>query len=174
MISSSFCLIVSQATSSPSAVVVPAAEESLEGEDPAGGLDPLVVDRPADGRDVDVDPVGDLLHLERLDRLRALVEEVLLVLDDRAGDLEEGVPPLLDRLDQPAGRLDLLLDELAGGRVGLLVLEQLLIIPRDRQLRRVLVEQPDLYSPCSSGSTIRSGTTYWALFGGERRRRASG
>jgi hypothetical protein len=29
-----------------------------------------------------VDPVGDLLHLERLDGLGALVEELLLVLDD--------------------------------------------------------------------------------------------
>ena len=66
------------------------------------------------------------------------------MLDDRAGDLQQGVPPLLDRLDQPAGRLDPLLDELARRRVGLLVLELLLIIARDRQLRRVVVDEPDL------------------------------
>ena len=91
-----------------------------------------------------LDAVGDLLHLEGLDRLGPLVEEVLLVGDDRLGDLEQGAPALLDRLDQPAGRLDLLLDELAGDRVGLLVLEHPLILSRDRQLRRVVVGQPDL------------------------------
>ena len=64
-----------------------AAEESLEREDPARGLNPLVVDGPADGRDVHADAVGDLLHLERLDELGALVEEVLLVLDDGPGHL---------------------------------------------------------------------------------------
>ena len=80
MISSSFCLIVSQATSSPVLVGGAAAEEALEREDAARRLHPLVVHGPADRGDVHADLVGDLLHLQRLDVLRALVEERLLVL----------------------------------------------------------------------------------------------
>ena len=121
MISSSFCLIVSQAISSPSAVVVPPPKNRLRAKIPARCLHPFVVDGPADRRDVDADSIGDLLHLERLDELRAFVEEVPLVLDDRPGDLQQRVPALLDRVDQPAGRLDLLLDVLASRGSGLLV-----------------------------------------------------
>jgi len=66
------------------------------------------------------------------------------VLDDRTRDLQQGVPPLLDRLDQPAGRLDPLLDELARCGVSLLVLELFLVITRDRELRCMLVNEPDL------------------------------
>ncbi len=65
-----------------------AAEEPLERENPARGLNPFVVNGPAHRRDVDADSVGDLLHLERLDEFRALVEEVLLVLDDGPGHLQ--------------------------------------------------------------------------------------
>ena len=66
-ISCSLIRTLSQATSSPSAARGAAAEEPLEREDAARRLDPLVVDGPADGRDVDADLVGDLLHLQRLD-----------------------------------------------------------------------------------------------------------
>ena len=141
MTSSSFCLIVSQAISSPSAVVVPPPKNRLSGKDPARGLNPLVVDGPADGRDVHADLVGDLLHLERLDEFGAAVENVLLMLDDRLGDPEQRVSSLLDRLDEPAGRLDLLLDEVAGRLIGVFVAELLEVIARDGQLGCVLVGQ---------------------------------
>ena len=91
-----------------------ADEEPLEREDAARRLNPLVVDRPADRRDVDADLVGDLLHLERLDVVRAVVEELRLVIDDRLRHAGERAAALLDRFDQPLGRVDLPLDVLAG------------------------------------------------------------
>ena len=87
---------------------------------------------------------------------------------------EQGVPPLLDRLDQPAGRLDPLLDELAGRGVGLLVLELLLVIARDRQLRRVLVDEPDLVLAVLVGLDDQVGDDVLGVLGGEPRARAAG
>src|SRR5438046_405388 len=76
---------------------------------------------PAHGRDVDADLVGDLLHLERLDVLRPLVEEGPLVLDDRPRHPLQRAAPLLDRVHQPLGRLQLALQVLLGLGVGPLV-----------------------------------------------------
>ena len=106
----SFRRMVSQATSSPSAPTVPPQKNRFSGKMPRGRLNPLVVHRPADGRHVDAHLVGDLLHLQRLDRLRALVEELGLVIDDRLGHPRERAAALLDRVDQPLGRIDLPLD----------------------------------------------------------------
>ena len=64
-----------------------AAEEPLEREDSSRRLDVFVVYCATYSRHVHVDAVSDLLHLERFDRLWTFVEEVLLVLDDRLGDL---------------------------------------------------------------------------------------
>src|SRR6185503_16558101 len=75
----------------------PASEEVLERERAARGLRVLAGHRPADGRDVDADLVGDLLHPQRVQRADALVEEVLLVLEDLVGDPLERALPLLDR-----------------------------------------------------------------------------
>ena len=47
------------------------------------------------------DPVGDLLHLERLNRLRTLGEKSGLMVNDRLSRLQQRTSPLLDRLNQP-------------------------------------------------------------------------
>ena len=107
--SSSFCFITSYATSSSVwSLCLAAAEESLEREDAARRLHPLVVHRPAHGRDVDLHLIGDLLHLERLNVLRTGVEERALVVDDGPRHLQQRVPPLFDGLHQPVGRLKFL------------------------------------------------------------------
>ncbi len=160
MISSSFCLIVSQATSSPRGGLRAAAEEALEREDAARRLHPLVVHRPADGGDVDAHLVGDLLHLERLDVLRALVQEGPLVLDDGPRHLLQRVAALLDRFHQPLGRLNLALEVFLGLGVGALVAVQLDVAAADVDVRRPVVEQADVViARPPSRSTAMSGTT---------------
>lgn len=47
-------------------------EESLEWIDAARSLDPLVIDRSTDRGHMDMDRIGNLLHLQRLDRFRSL------------------------------------------------------------------------------------------------------
>ena len=83
------------------------------------------------------DPVGDLLHLERLDRLRPVGEEARLVVDDRLGRPQERAAALLDRLDEPLGRIDFPLDVLARlrrrGRVG----KHLAVQRADPQIRQI-------------------------------------
>ena len=93
-----------------------AAEEPLQRKDAARRLDPLVVHRPADGGHVHAHLVGDLLHLQRLDELGPLAQELGLVIDDRLGHAGQRVAALLDRIDQPLGRVDLPLDVFAGFR----------------------------------------------------------
>ena len=102
-----------------------ADEEPLQRENAARRLHPFVVDRPADGRDVDAHLVGDLLHLQRLDEFRALAQKLGLMIDDRLRHARERVAALLDRFDQPLGRIDLPLDVFAGLFVGVGRREQL-------------------------------------------------
>ena len=116
MISCSLSRTVSQATSSPSALTVPPQKNRLSGKMPRGRLNPLVVDRAADRGHVHAHLVGDLLHLQRLDGLGALAQELGLMIDDRLGHAGQRVAALLDRLDQPLGRVDLALDVFAGLR----------------------------------------------------------
>ena len=73
----------------------------------------------------------------------------------------------IDSMSQRADWIRFWMNSRAAGSV-CLVLELLLIVARDRELRRVLVDEPDLVPPCSFGSTIRSGTTYWAFSGANR------
>ena len=94
--------MVSQAISSPSAVIVPPPKNRLRKDSPRR-LNPFVVHGAAHGRNVHPDAIGDLLHLERFDEFGALVKKDLLVIDDRPSDLEQRVAALLDRFDQPAG-----------------------------------------------------------------------
>ena len=108
-----------------------AAEEPLQREDAARRLNPLVVDRPAHRGDVHAHLVGDLLHLQRLDRFRALVEKLGLVIDDRLGHPRQRAAALLDRVDQPLGRIDLALDVFARLLVGLAAGEKLAIVRAD-------------------------------------------
>ena len=101
MTSRSCCLIVSQATSSPSLVVVPPPKNRFKRRLHAG-FQPIFVNPPAHGRNVNAHEIGDLLHLERLDSFGPLVQEVAaLVADDCLGNLQQGIPPLLDGLNKP-------------------------------------------------------------------------
>jgi hypothetical protein len=92
---------------------------------------------------VDADLVGDLLHLQRLDVLGALVEERPLMLDDGLRHLLQGATALLDRLQQPLRRLDLALQVLLGLRVGALVAVQLDVAAADVDVRHPVVHQAD-------------------------------
>src|SRR6185437_15294296 len=60
-----------------------AAEESLEWEDASRGLNPFIVNSSADGRHVDADLVGNLLHLQRLDEFGPFGQKLRLVIDNR-------------------------------------------------------------------------------------------
>ncbi len=89
-----------------------ADEESFERQDPTRRLNPLVVHGAADCGHMHANLVGDLLHLQWLDRFGALVQESFLVLDDRLGHAGQRAAALLDRVDQPLRAVDLSLDEL--------------------------------------------------------------
>src|SRR5262249_53515958 len=113
-------------------------------EDAARRLDPLVVDRAADGRYVDADLVGDLLHFERLDVIGAVVEKLRLVVDDRLRHAGERAPALLDGLDQPLSRVDLALDVLTCLSIGAFVPQQLSIGGTDVQIGQLSIFEPNL------------------------------
>ena len=68
----------------------------------------------------------------------------LLVLDDRPRHLGQGAAPLLDRFDQPLGRLDLAFEKLAVLGVGRAVAVHVDVALADVDVRRPVVEQPDL------------------------------
>ena len=57
---------------------------------------------------MNLDPVGDRLHGEGFQVPRTTTQEALLVVDDGLRYVEKGASTLLDRMDQPARRLDLL------------------------------------------------------------------
>ena len=90
------------------------------------------------------DAVGDLLHLERLDRLRTLREKSCLVVDDRLRGLQQCAAALLDRLDQPLGCIDLPLDVFAGGSGRGRRMEHLTVGWADSQIRQIDVFKPNL------------------------------
>ncbi|MFO0866723.1 MAG: hypothetical protein U0744_19140 [Gemmataceae bacterium] len=79
-----------------------AAEESPGGKMPRGVCTHLS-STATDGRHVDADDVGNLLHLQRFDVLGAFVEKRPLMLDDRLGHVDQGVLPLLHGVEQPLG-----------------------------------------------------------------------
>ena len=112
-------------------------------ENSARCLHPFVVDRPADRSNVDADLIGDLLHFQRFDELRASVEEGALVLNDGAGYFFQRGPALLDRLHEPLGRRDLLLQIFARLGVFALVFVHLHVTAADVNIGRPIVEQPD-------------------------------
>src|SRR2546422_3381491 len=91
-----------------------AVEEELELEQPLGGLDILVGRHAADRGLVHADVFADVPERQGPEVGQALVEELALELHDGLGDLAQGTLPLVDRLDEPEGRAQLLLDVLAG------------------------------------------------------------
>ena len=90
------------------------------------------------------DAVGDLLHLEGLDRLWPLGEKPRLVVDDRLGRLQERAATLLDRLDEPLGGVDLALDVFAGGSGGGGRMQHLKVDGADPQIRQIDLLEPHL------------------------------
>jgi hypothetical protein len=93
------------------------AEEALHVEDALGRLDVLARRRAAHGRDMHTDLVGDLLHAQRLEVAYALAQELGLLLDDRARDALDRALPLVYRVDEPLGRVDLAAEVLCDLRV---------------------------------------------------------
>ena len=92
----------------------PAAKERLQRKQASWSLNPFAIDRPRHGRHVDTDHVGNLLHLQRDDRLWAIDQEGRLTINDHLGHSPDGVAPLLNRLHQPPRRLLFLLQVVAG------------------------------------------------------------
>src|SRR5665213_3016336 len=78
-------------------------EEELHLEHPARGCEVFVGGHPADGGFVHADGVGDSLEVQRPQMLDAEGEETVLLADDLAGYLEDGLGPLVEALHQPGG-----------------------------------------------------------------------
>src|SRR4051794_35747198 len=92
-------------------------EEELHREEAALGVDVLVGDHPADRRLVHADVLGHVAQHHRPQVLDAAVEELALLADDRRRHLVDRALALVEALDQPDRRTDLVLDELL--RLGL-------------------------------------------------------
>ena len=76
--------------------------------------------------------------------LGSLEQEVLLELDDGNGDILDGSLSLLERLDEPLGRLDLLAQEGAGLSVAFGVSERGASGSADLELGEGIIEHADL------------------------------
>ncbi len=142
IISWSFRRIVSQATSSPPALVVPPQKNFRSGKMPR----------------------GDWIHLSSTARLTVvtwtltlsaiccifkgsiasgpLSRNSRLVIDDRLGHAQQRVAALLDRVDEPLGGTELLLDVFAGFGAGLGTGQQLAVVGADEEARRAAVFEP--------------------------------
>ena len=83
--------------------------------------------------------VGNLLHLERFDELRAIFEKSPLVINDRLGNPRQRPPPLLDRFDEPLGRGDLAFDVLACFVIRFTRLEEPQVGRADEEGRKLVV-----------------------------------
>src|SRR5215211_3139350 len=124
----------------------PAVEEVLHLEHALRRVHVLVRHDAADGRFVHADIVGNVAEHQWTEVLDAVIEEVLLEIDDAGGDLVNGLLTLLDGLDQPERRAELVLHISAGlvAVLGVLV-EEAPIHRADAHLRQpVLVEQRDV------------------------------
>ena len=58
------------------------------------------------------DLIGNLLHLQRLNRLGTLFQKLALIIDDGLRNFLQCRPPLLNRIDQPLRPHNFLLDKL--------------------------------------------------------------
>src|SRR5689334_18861606 len=87
-----------------------AVEEVLHFEHALGRVHVLVVDHAADGGLVHADVVGDVAQHQRAQVLDAVIEELALEVDDAGGHLVDRLLALVDRLDQPERRAELVLD----------------------------------------------------------------
>ena len=114
MTSRSLAFTASQAMSWPLGVGGAAGEEHSQRENAPRRLHVLAGHRAADRRDVNADLAGHVRHRQRPQGLRAVFQEVPLDLEDFLDHAADGLAPLLDGLDEPLGRADVLADELAG------------------------------------------------------------
>src|SRR5215207_11243869 len=124
----------------------PAVEEVLHLEHALWRVHVLVRHDAADRGFVHPDVVGHVAEHQRTEVLDPVIEEVLLEIDDAGRDLVNGLLTLLDRLDQPKRRAELVLHVSAGlvAVLGVLV-EEPPIDRADPHLRQpVLVEQRDV------------------------------
>ena len=92
---------------------------------------------------MDAHLVGDVLHLQRPQVHRPLLEEVLLRLHQGAGDVEDGAAALLDGVDEPAGALELLAQVVLRLRVEVLLLEAPGVVAAYAQGRQLGVLEHD-------------------------------
>ena len=87
-------------------------EEVFEREHAEVRLDPFAVDHAGNGGDVEARALGDVLENHRLQGGLVTVDKiVVLVLDNGAHRVLEGVLALAEGLDEPLGGVELLLDE---------------------------------------------------------------
>jgi hypothetical protein len=101
----------------------------------------------ADRRFVHADVVGDVAQHERAQVLDAVIEEIALEVDDAGRDLVDRLLPLLNGLDQPERRAELVLDVGARfvGVLGCALVEQAPVHRADAQLRQpFLIEHRDV------------------------------
>ena len=98
----------------------------------------LVVDHAADGGLVHADVVGDVAQHERTQVLDPVIEELALEVDDAGRDLVDRLLALIDRLDQPQRRAELVLDVGARlvARLAAALVEQPAVDRADAQLRQ--------------------------------------
>ena len=96
---------------------------------------------------MDTDIFGDFCHRKRAEIELAFIEKVLLVFDDGARDLEEGVFALFDGVDNPLGGTDVVLQELFGffGRAG--VFGEFEVVVANPQTWNIGISQSDGESP---------------------------
>jgi len=70
------------------------------------GLNILTIGNAGNRRLAHADLVGDILQRKRNQILLPAEEKVALKLDDRPGNTQKGLVPLMDAVDEPAGVLD--------------------------------------------------------------------
>src|SRR5882672_7516180 len=118
-----------------------AVEEVLHLEHALWRVHVLVGDDAADGGLVHADVVGDVAQHQGAEVFDAVIQEVALEVDDARRDLVDGLLPLLDRLDQPERRAELVFD--VGARLvrvlGLTLVEKAAVDRADAQLRQTFL-----------------------------------
>ena len=112
IISCSLALIASQLFSFPCVSSMPPLKNFLKRQNTPRALHIFACDRTRDRGEMHADVLGNLRHRQWLQIKLALVEKFPLPIDNRAGNLEQRVFPLLYRVDYPLGRADVVLQEL--------------------------------------------------------------
>ena len=116
-------------------------EEILQLEDAARRGDVLVRGDAAHRALVQLGGDGDVAQHQRLQRAHAVAEEAVLLAHDLARHLEDRRRALLERLDQPVGRLEALGDEVAIGLGARALHQRRVVVAIDQHLgQRVGVE----------------------------------